>query len=110
MLTTPPHPTVPLVLPRVKIQHPLLHQRRPTHLWQTLVQWSTFMTKSHLAIRSGTAISGVQELLDGCFGGDILLDFAGREVELIAPVWHAGLHDGGERCVGFGGGPVGGAD
>ena len=68
------------------------------------------MTESRLAVRSGTAVRGVQKLLDGCFGRDVFLDFAGCEVELIAPVRHAGLHDGGERGVGFGGGPVGGAD
>ena len=68
------------------------------------------MTESRLAVGSYTAIRGVQELLDGCLGRDVFLHVAGREVELVAPVRHAGLHDGGERGVGFGGGPVRGAD
>lgn len=68
------------------------------------------MAEASLSIRSSAAINGIQELLDVGFGPDAFLDFAAREVELVAPVRHAGFHDGFEGSECFCWGPVGRAD
>lgn len=72
------------------------------------------MAKTRLPIRPLAAIRRVEELPDLLLGADAGFDcgvVAGvGEAELVAPVRHAGFDEVGERGVGFGGGPVGGAD
>lgn len=101
---------MPLVLRPVELQHVLPHQRRPAQLRQVVIQGPLGVGEADLPVRSPAAVNGVEKLLDLVLGPDAFFDLAAREVDLVAPVRHAGLHEGFEGRVCLAGGPVGRAD
>lgn len=107
--TRPPHPP-PLILPPIKLQHLLPHQRRPLQPLQLLIQRPLRSAEARFPTRPRAAIDGVQKLFDLILRADAFLDRAAREVQLVSPVRHAGFDDGGEGRVFCRGGPVGGAE